>query len=212
MSILGNRIRHLRESNNLNQMELAAKLNISNSTLCQYETGYRIPSDEVKLAIARLFNVSIDFLLGNDPVPNLRPLAESLSAGKTIPVLGKVPAGIPIEAVEEIIDEIELSKKMTEDQHDYFALLVSGNSMYPEYLDGDIVIVRKQDTAETGDDVIAYVNGYDATLKRLVRSVKGITLRPLNSEFETHTYTQEDIEALPVRIAGIVVEQRRNRK
>ena len=143
---------------------------------------------------------------------NLRPLPEGLTAGATIPVLGKVPAGIPIEAVEDIIDEIELSVTMANDKHDYFALLVSGNSMYPEYMDGDIVIVRKQETAETGDDVIAYVNGYDATLKRLVRSMRGITLRPLNSEFEPRTYSNEEIETLPVRIAGVVVEQRRSRR
>ena len=211
-NILGNRIRHLRESQHLNQIALSKKLHISNATLSQYESGTRIPSDEMKVAIARFFGVSIDYLLGLDQSPTLRPLNTPLSAGAVIPVLGKVPAGIPIEAVEDIIDEIELTKKMTEDNHDYFALLVSGNSMYPEYMDGDIVIVRRQDTAETGDDVIAYVNGYDATLKRLVRSAKGITLRPLNTEYKAHTYTNDEIKNLPVQIAGIVVEQRRSRR
>ena len=166
--------------------------------------------------LAGLFGVSVDYLIGNTDNPhlvsNLRPLNEGLTAGSTIPVLGKVPAGVPIEAVEDIIDEIELTAAMTNDRHDYFALLVSGNSMYPEYMDGDIVIVRKQETAETGDDVVAYVNGYDATLKRLVRSMRGITLRPLNPEFEPRTFTNEEIETIPVRIAGVVVEQRRNRK
>ena len=211
MSILGENIRALRENRGMNQKDFAKKLNIGASTLCQYESGKRIPSDGTKIAIADFFGVSVDYLLGKSDT-NLRPLTAPLSAGAKIPVLGKVPAGIPIEAVEDIIDEIELSEKLTTDAHDYFALLVSGNSMYPEYMDGDIVIIRKQETAETGDDVVAYINGDDATLKRLVRSVRGITLRPLNPEYETRTYSNEQIASLPVRIAGIVVEQRRNRR
>lgn len=215
-TIIGKRIKMLRKDRNFTQEYLSDYLHVGKSTISQYETGRRIPSDETKKMLASLFGVSVDYLIGNSDNPqlssNLRPLSEGLTAGIKIPVLGKVPAGVPIEAVEDIIDEIELTATMANDRHEYFALLVSGNSMYPEYMDGDIVIVRKQETAETGDDVVAYVNGYDATLKRLVRSMRGITLRPLNPEFEPHTYSNEEIESIPVRIAGIVVEQRRNRR
>ena len=66
--------------------------------------------------------------------------------------------------------------------------------MFPEYQDGDIVIVRKQETADTGDDVVAYINGYDATLKRLVKSPMGLTLRALNPAYESKTFSLADVD------------------
>lgn len=206
-----NRIKELRKQQNITQKVLAKYLGIAQNTLSYWENGKYDIDNESLQRTADFFGCSTDFLLCRED-SNLRPLHTPMTAGSVIPVLGKVPAGVPIEAIEDIIDEIELSAKQTTDGYEYFALLVSGNSMYPEYMDGDIVVVRRQETAETGDDVIAYVNGYDATLKRLVRSQRGITLRPLNPEFEPHTYTNEEVRNLPVRIAGIVVEQRRNRK
>ncbi len=205
------RLKELRKHIGKNQTELGRLLGVAQNTISCWENGVVDIDTESLKKLADLFGCTVDYILYRED-GNLRPLSEVLTAGSRIPVLGKVPAGVPIEAVEDIIDEIELTASMTNDCHDYFALLVSGNSMYPEYMDGDIVIVRKQETAETGDDVVAYVNGYDATLKRLVRSMRGITLRPLNPEFEPHTYTNEEIEKLPIRIAGIVVEQRRNRR
>ena len=83
--------------------------------------------------------------------------------------------------------------------------------MFPEYKDGDIVIVRKQPAADSGRDVVAYVNGKDATLKRYIKSETGVTLRALNPAYETKTYSLEDVRKLPVEVLGVVVEQRRSR-
>lgn len=68
-NIIGARIRYLRVTNNMLQRELAEKINVNNNTLSQYESGKRIPSDEIKLRIANIFGVSMDYLLGmsNDP-------------------------------------------------------------------------------------------------------------------------------------------------
>ncbi len=199
----------------LTMKDVADAVGVSESTISRWESGNISNMRRNRIyALSKILNLDPAIIMGwsSPDGANLRPLNEGLSAGTKIPVLGKVPAGVPIEAVEDIIDEIELTATMANDRYDYFALLVSGNSMYPEYMDGDIVIVRKQESAETGDDVVAYINGYDATLKRLVRSMRGITLRPLNPEFEPHTFTNEEIESVPVRIAGVVVEQRRNRR
>jgi len=200
---------------NLTMKEVADAVGVSESTISRWESGNISNMKRNRIyALSKVLQIEPSVIMGwneSDNI-NLRPLNEGLSVGSKIPVLGKVPAGIPIEAIEDVIDEIELGAKMSTDGKGYFALMVSGNSMYPEYMDGDIAIVRKQETAETGDDVVAYVNGYDATLKRLVRSTRGITLRPLNPEFEAHTYTNQEIQSIPIRIAGVVVEQRRNRK
>ena len=127
-------------------------------------------------------------------------------------MLGRIPAGVPVEAVEDVIDYIDLPDRLSRSDYAYFSLLVTGNSMYPEYMDGDIVIVRQQNVADTGDDVVAYIGGYDATLKRLTITPGGLQLRPLNAAYEVRSFTNEEILRLPVTIAGVVVEQRRRRK
>lgn len=134
--------------------------------------------------------------------------------GKTrrIPVLGRVPAGVPIEAITDVIDQIDLSGKEFDNGYTYFALLVTGDSMFPEYRDGDVVIIRAQSTAETGDDVVAYVGRDDATLKRITVSDEGVLLRPLNPAYPVRRFSPDEVRTMPVTVAGIVVEQRRFRR
>ena len=205
-----NNIRIIRKSKNLNMKQLGQLIGASESAISQYETGKRQPDPSTLIKLAEVLETSVDFLLGLDS--NLSPMEAPLTYGAKIKVLGEVPAGVPVEAIECIIDEIEISKEMAEDGNEYLGLLVSGDSMFPEYLDGDIVIIRKQETAETGDDVVAYVNGYNATLKRLQRMTNGIRLKALNPQYESKFYSNEDIKNLPVSILGVVVEMRRTKK
>lgn len=183
-----------------------------------------LPTPEEVSLFASYFAVPARLLMPPDdasappvPVRQKRPEGRALPLaldppGVIIPVLGKVPAGVPIEAVEEVIEQIPLSGSFAHDGEAYFGLLVTGDSMVPEYLDGDIVIIRAQSTADTGDDVVAYIGEADATLKRIVITTSGIQLRPLNPSYETRSFTNAQIESLPVVIAGIVVEQRRRRR
>ena len=205
-----NNLRAIRKNRNYSMKNLGELIGMSESTISQYETGKRQPDPSTRIKLAEVLNTTVDCLLGLDS--NLSPINAPLTAGAKIKVFGRVPAGIPIEAIEDIIDEIEISEKMANDDHEYLALLVTGESMLPIYQDGDIVIIRKQETANTGDDVVAYVNGYDATLKRLQRYKEGIRLKALNPNFESRFYTNAQIESLPVRILGIVVEMRRTMK
>ncbi len=141
-----------------------------------------------------------------------RARAMPLSVRRRIPVLGRVPAGVPIEAITDVVEELELDNRLSTSGYDYFGLLVTGDSMYPEYRDGDVVILRVQSTAETGDDVVAYIGGSDATLKRLTVTENGIQLRPLNPDYAARSFTRQEVLSLPVTIAGVVVEQRRTRR
>jgi repressor LexA len=143
---------------------------------------------------------------------NVVPMVWGQDNRRRIPVLGRVPAGVPVEAVEDVIEMLELDAPMANDGNAYFALLVTGDSMVPEYRDGDVVIVRVQSTAETGDDVVAYVGDSDATLKRFIRTRNGVELRPLNPDYPTLRFTNEEVAALPVSLAGVVVELRRRRR
>ena len=132
----------------------------------------------------------------------------SAAEGKhLIPVLGKVVAGYPIEAVENILDYEEISDEMAQ-QGDFFALQVKGDSMEPRIKEGDVVIVRKQEDVDSGDIAIMLVNGDEATIKKVQKFSGGINLIPSNSSYEVITYTNKEVLSLPVRCLGKVVELR----
>ena len=166
---LGDRIKALRIEFGANQKELAEKLNISNSTLSQYENGQRIPGDELKIKMASMFNVTVDYLLG---VTNVKK-----QKGKyvKIPVLGYITAGSPTYATENIIDYEEIPEEMAK-LGDYFGLRVRGRSMEPRIIEGDVVIVRKQSDISSRDIAIVFVDGEDATVKQVVKHDTGISL------------------------------------
>lgn len=122
-----------------------------------------------------------------------------------IPILGRVPAGVPIEAIENVIDTIKVSTDFINTGYDHFALRVKGDSMYPKYLEGDTIIIEVRHDCESGEDAVVYVNGYDATLKTVIKNDDGtITLRPRNPEYMEKTYGPGDA---PIQILGPVVRQ-----
>lgn len=204
-----NRIRELRKNKGMTMKELGNRVGLAESTISQYETGKRQPDNETLLRFAELFDTTVDYILGG-----LAPAAALSGASSVrISVLGSVPAGVPIEAVEDVIDWEDIPAAMTRGGKEYFALRVSGDSMYPKYLDGDIVIVHKTPVCDSGDDCVVYVNGYDATLKTVVLGEDGsVTLRPININYAPRTFTSAEVAELPVSIAGVVAELRRKVK
>ena len=134
--------------------------------------------------------------------------SRSTRHGVVIPVLGSVAAGIPIEdVIEDVIDTEEITQEMAK-TGTFFGLKIKGNSMEPKISDGDIVIVRQQDDAESGDIVIACVNGDEATCKRLRKYKDGIELISNNPSYEPMFFSNEDIMSRPVKILGRVMELR----
>lgn len=189
-------LRLLRNQKRISQAKLAEELGFSSSTIAMWEQGEREPKNyETLELIADYFNVSIEVLLTGKLSPT------------RIPVLGKVVAGIPIEAIEEIIDYEEIPQTMSK-TGSFFALQIKGNSMEPKFSEGDVVIVRKQEDVDNGDVAIVLVNGDEATVKKIKKFQGGINLIPTNPEYDVITYTNNEIESLPVRIIGKVVELR----
>ena len=125
----------------------------------------------------------------------------------SINVLGRVAAGTPLNAIEEIIDTEEITEDLAK-TGSFFALKIKGDSMEPRIYDGDVVIVRQQNDAENGDIVIAMVNGDDAVCKRLKKYAGGIALISLNSKYEPMMFSEKDISDKPVKILGKVIELR----
>ena len=191
-----NRIKELRKHRGLSQKQLADALYVNQTAVSQWERGATTPSKETLIKLANILNTSTDDLLGNK------------SSVSRIPVVGVVPAGIAIEAIEDILDYEEITPEMAQ-LGDLFGLRVKGDSMEPRIKEGDVLIIRKQDTAETGDIVIAFVNGdNEATVKKYVRHDEGISLVPYNQAYTPKFFTKNEIEKLPVRIIGKVIELR----
>ena len=156
-----NKIKEQRVQLRLSQAELAKRVGVSRSTIAMWETGGSQPDNDALRRIADILGVSTDYLLGRTDYSDI---PAPTTKGKWIPVLGNVQAGIPIEAIEDIIGYEEISNEMAQ-SGDYFALRIRGDSMEPRMHEGDVVIVRKQDDAETGDVCVVMVNGDDATVK-----------------------------------------------
>ncbi len=196
--------KNLRKDNNLTQAELGKKLGIAPSTVGMYERGQREPDFETLEKIANYFSVNMNTLLGKEAAFDEN---RGSVVGVKIPVLGKVAAGIPITAVENILDYEEINSE-TAASGDYVALRIEGSSMEPRMYDGDVVIVRLQSTVEHGEVAVVMVDGSEATVKKVQFLSNGILLQPFNPSFEPLFYSKEEVEKLPVRIFGKVVECR----
>lgn len=196
------RLRDLRLNQGLSQKVIADYLGCSTVVYSRYETGSREPSMDTLMRLADYFNVSIDYLTGKSDIPRNGGVVR-------IPVVGHVVAGIPTSAIEDIIDWEEIDEEMAR-RGDYIGLRVMGDSMYPEIKDGDIAIIRRQDTVETGDIAVVFVNGDDATIKKVKKMDDGIMLIGFNTTvYEPHFYNRDEIVDLPVKIYGKLVEVRR---
>lgn len=200
------RLKELRKKSGLSQTDFARKFGVAQNTVSNWENENRLLDTLTANEIANFFCVSVDYLLGRESAPDSPP-APSVPGSKWIPVVGTIPAGTPIEAVEEVLDYEEISPQMAA-TGEYFALRIKGKSMEPKISDGDVVIVRKQDDCDSGDVAVVMVNGNEATVKRVKKEPGGIMLVPNNHAYEPMFYSTEQIEQLPVRIIGKVVELR----
>ena len=161
--------------------------------------------------IALAMNMDIDSvlkLLNSTQEISLDIGAKKTSKGVSVNILGRVAAGIPIDAIEETIDTEEITAELAQTGA-FFGLKIKGDSMTPNICDGDIVIVRQQDDAESGDIVIATINGDEATCKRLRKYTQGIELISNNPSYEPFEFSNEEILNKPVKIIGKVIELRR---
>lgn len=189
-----------------------AKYNIkfSKSHLSQYVNGKTNPDNKKIFLLSKVFGVTEAWLLGYN-VPRYERIENTgpqTPQGLKIPVLGTVAAGIPISAVEEILDYEEVPQSW-KNQGEFFGLRIKGDSMKPDINHGDTVIVRKQSTANNGDVVITLVNGDDVTCKKFEKLDNGIILISNNSEYSPMYFSNEEVVTKPVVILGRVVELRR---
>lgn len=195
-----NRMQQLRKEKQISMKEAARLLNIPYTTYVGYEKGDREPNSEMLIKIASFFSVSVDYLISKSD-------DRAKHSKRIVPVLGSVPAGIPIEAIQDVLDYEEISGELAR-SGEFIALRIKGDSMEPKFSEGDVVIIRRQEQVENGEIAIVMVNGNDATVKKFYKTDAGVTLIGTNPSFTPLTFTPEQVEALPVRVIGKVVELR----
>lgn len=202
--VFARNLRRIANEKGITQAEIVAATGCSSATVSDWFNGKKYPRPNRVQHIADYLGVFMSELTQSEEEASLNG---HHGPGIRIPVLGRVQAGIPIEAVEEILDYEEITPAMAS-TGEHFALRIRGTSMEPRMRDGDVIIVRKQEAADTGDTAVVLVNGDEATVKQIKVSPAGITLIPTNPAFDPIFYSHQEVEELPVQIIGKVVELR----
>ena len=184
-----------------NQLEIAEFLGISKTAVNSYFLGNKMPRMDRIKKLAEHFGCNVSDLIDDKTV-------EDQITAVAIPVLGTVPAGVPIEAIQDILGYEEIPKIMA-DTGEFFCLRVEGNSMYPLLYSGETIVIRKQETAENGDIVVALVDNNDTTVKRLKKVSDGIILEAENPEYNSLYFNEKQIRNEKVKIIGKAVESRK---
>ena len=184
------------QRNGETQVQLAKAVNVTKQAVSSWITGDRMPRFEIINAIAMHFGVTPEDILG-------------LKRSSQVPVLGHVHAGQTTYAIEEILDYVDIGS-LKASQGEYFGLYVEGDSMLPELHDGDLVIVRKQPTLETGDIGVFSIGDNETTIKEYQELSRFIALMPFNTEYDGLMISHKEVAELPVLILGKVVEARRS--
>ena len=181
----------------------AEKMGITTPSVTKWRRG-ATPRDTTLRKIAAFFGVSVGYLLGNEEQKEKAP---EKPKALVVPIYGEIAAGIPIDAIEEVIDYEELPADW-EAKGEFIALKIKGDSMAPRILDGDVVIIRIQPDVESGEIAAINIGGDAATLKRVKKTDAGIYLVSNNPAFAPMFFTPAEVRQLPIRIIGKLVELR----
>ena len=212
MGTFSERLKASMRAENMKAVELHELTGISKASISEYLSGNYEPKQRNIFKIAQALNVSPSYLRGVDIAAQsstpAAPAPRPQKKGVRVPVFFSIVADAPLED-SEVIDYEAIDAELAR-TGDFFALLIRDESMQPVLFVDDIVIVRKQATAETGDIAVILIDGDAATVKKIHRNHGGLMLIGYNAAiYEPHFYTNDEIESLPVQILGKVVELRR---
>ncbi len=203
-----NRIKMLREEKHLTQQELADKLNSAKSTIGMYENGNRKPSYEVLIKLSEIFDCSIDYIVGTSNERNSNVQYDPNAKVYSVPIVGRIRAGEPILAEDNIEGYFPILPSMynADSTQDLFCLEVIGDSMNNVIEEGSYALIRKQDTAENGDIVVALVNGdNEATLKRFEQINNSLVALKPDSTNKDYSVRYIDLATTEFKIIGKII-------
>ncbi len=208
LGLIGGRIKEIRKEKDMTLEEVAKRIGVAKSTIQRYEAGLiSSPKQPVLAAMAKAFNISEEWLCG---VSNLKEEQgnQSFDDGMIpIPVLGEVSAGMGKYATDNITGYIFEEKDSITDDCEYVYLKVSGDSMYPEFKEGDLVFVKCQPSVESGSYAVVMVDAELGMVKKVVYGSNFVELQSVNPMYPPKRFENEDV--LRVRVFGLVKGMKR---
>ena len=193
-------IRNRRKELNITLEEIGSYVGVSKATVQRWETGgiANMRRDRIK-RLSEILQLDAELLIGT--------AQEAKSGFVRIPLLGDVAAGVPITAQENVLGYEEVPQEWAENST-LFALKLKGDSMEPRMVSGDVVIVKKQPDVNSGEVAIVMVGNEEATCKKVVKHSDGMVLVSNNTKYPPMFFTAKEVEDMPVRIIGKVMELR----
>ena len=180
----------LMKSKKVSRQDLTTALSIGKNQIKYWETHDNIPNMETLKKIADYFDVSVDYLLGNNTIP--------VSDVVFVPIYGKVAAGAGMFANDEIIGEQPVFSAMVKNIGECFCLRVSGDSMLPRIQDGDIILVRKQSSVDSGSYAVVLIDDENGVVKKVIYDKDSVTLISINPNYPPRTFSGADLQRLQV--------------
>lgn len=156
--------------------------------------------------LSKFMNCSLDYLAFDENMTfDNAEVTDLPSEVISIPVYGTIKAGVALENQNDIIEHMEIPKHWARGNKKLFGLKISGDSMYPKYQDGEIVIFEQTNDLSTykNNDCAVMINRTKSTFKKVVVSDKGLVLQPYNPSYEIKVYSNDEIENLPIIILGV---------
>ena len=202
----GQKLRELRKLEGWTQEEVAKKLGVSKQTYSHYENEKRKPGLEMIQKLAKVYQVDIGIVFGNELKvnPEISESPATYNTAVKIPIIGTIAAGEPILAEQNIIGYAPAPPMMNLEGRNTFYLEVKGESMNREFANGSFVLVDRDLQIENGQIAAVMVNGDEATVKKINRTDNILTLIPLSSD---DSYYPEviNLEKTEVKFIGKVI-------
>lgn len=187
------------------QAELAKKIGTTQQQIARYESGENDVKSSVILKLSSALGVTVTYLLGmEDAISFIKPKP---SSGLALPVVGRIAAGTPREAIAQSGETHEVPDTIYYEHEHAFFLTVAGNSMNRLFPEGALVLVDPDEEVRNGDVAVVFVNGDDATLKRVYFDGDAVRLVPesFDPEYRERVIDRSDPDAPLVRIVGKAV-------
>lgn len=203
-------LKHLREKKGYSQSELARRIGVNQTTIARWEEDNRVPTIDNAVDVSNELGVPLAILLGKDLRLDNAEVVDIESNIVMIPVYGTIKAGIPIESQNDIIDYVDIPKSWTKGDKKFYGLKISGDSMFPKYLENDIVIFEQNEDIEAykNKDVAVMINHTESTFKKILINEQGIVLQPYNTAYDIMMFSNEQVQELPIKVVGIAREKR----
>ena len=203
-------LKYLRENKKISQNKLAEQVGVNQTTIARWETQEITPSIDNAEEVAKALNVQLPDLLIKDLRLNNDEILDINLDMIKIPIYRTIKDGIPVESQTDITEYVGIPKDWTTGGKKFYGIKISGDSMFPKYDEGDIVIFEYTNDMSivNGKDCAIMINGTESTFKKVLLNEQGIVLQSYNTAYDIMMYSKEQVKQLPIKIVGIAREKR----